>query len=900
MFPRITIRKGIPPLRIVYRAVAMIALILAASALLAGPDLDRVLDYMFMDQTTPYKNPPQQFSNQREILLTKDMTIGETFVTGTETDIVARVRVYLAPTDWQKGEGVELAIWDSPAKKTKVGSYTIAYEGRFSHYNKADWNINAQVKRNSSYYFEITYAGGGDGKVARVGVMNGSDGYKSGQGYLNGKETDFDICFETHARKAPDRIGNLKRMFARIDLDLPGLAEVKQAVQKEDFETAIAKLVAYFEGRRKPYDIISADDVPKRNPDFDTKEADSLMNAGFNDVDMEGYGARKIMKTAYLNTGDDKYAKRLNDWLIDWYVNRPAPSLSKIGGSGWDPNWASLSTGLRLGHYFVAYSGIHASPGFSNDGRLVYIVGLADHCNTLVQCGGDAGGNWSFTQNSSMLTFAMNFPEFKDTAIWQKTAIERLTATMKLDILPDGVETESAPSYQRMAYNPVASGVYDDLIVSRGLKTPFATRLKTILEKQAEYFMYLAMPNGVAPCLGDWGHEDQRRPILEDAKRFGRSDMLYVGSAGKSGRKPIELSKMYPYAGMVTMRSDWGDTGRAYDDGRYLILHGVHWGAHGHNDLNSINLYAYGRELLTDPGAYLYGSPEHDLLGRAKSHNLMTVDNEDQNRRARTAFKNWSTTPVADYLSSWVETPGVADYTREVFYVRSNGVPGARDYWVVRDAVDGTGTHALDQRWRFMLDCPLTVDQTSLTCSTGYDKGGNLAIMQVDPLRLKVEQTTTDTYPSRYSEISLAKMPTVVYSANAALPAAIDTVLFPFEGKAGPGKINVIEKSADGLASAFEIVQGKVTDLFVMQRSSAEKLLTAQKVSFDGERLYVRKVGGRVRSVLLVNGSKVSIDGKQILDLATSVAWIAVSFTADGTKAYEAPKSHWMGMQGRR
>jgi hypothetical protein len=217
-----------------------------------------------------------------------------------------------------------------------------------------------------------------------------------------------------------------------------------------------------------------------------------------------------------------------------------------------------------------------------------------------------------------------------------------------------------------------------------------------MLERQAEYFMYLPMPNGVTPLLGDWSHEQTRPDILTDAKRFKRSDMLYVGSAGKQGTKPKELSKLYPYAGIVTLRSDWGDTGRPYDNGRYLMLHGVHFGSHGHEDLNSITLYAYGRELLTDPGAYFYGTQEHYQLSLATSHSLMTIDGEDQNRNCDTGFKNWATTPVADYISSWLNGYSAGDHTREVFYIRSGNVPGAKDYWVIRDSAGGSGNHSIE------------------------------------------------------------------------------------------------------------------------------------------------------------------------------------------------------------
>ncbi|MDO8588742.1 MAG: heparinase II/III family protein [Armatimonadota bacterium] len=875
--------------------LAAFALSLAASSVCAGPPLDQILNYMFMDQSVPMKGPQLLFDVQKQIPLTKDSPIGQTFMTGPETTQVARVRAYLGPTgDWEQGEGAELTVWDSPEKKVKLGSDIVWYENRDFHYKQVEWDVKAPVKPNSAYYFEMTYAGSGDGQMGRVGLMDKTDAYPPGRGYLAGQPRDYDLCFQTHSRRAPDPIGNLKKMFARLDMDRPGLEEVKQAVEKDDFETAIAKTVQCFEARQEPSAIIRPEDVVNVNPEADTAEADSNMNATWRQVDMVGYGGRKLFLNAYQATGDEKYAKKLNDLLIEWYINSPPPSESRIGGCPWDDMWASLSAGLRLGHGFVAYSRMHTARSFTTDCRLAYIFSLADHCNTLVKYGGDAGGNWSFTQNSSMLTFSMNFPEFKESEVWRKTATDRLMEAIKKDILPDGVETESAPSYQRMAYNPLA-GVFDDLILRRGLRTPFAADLSNILERQAEYFMYFPMPNGVTPWLGDWGHENDRGGVLKDAERFNRDDMRFVATAGKKGKKPKELSKLYPYAGVVTLRSDWGDAGRPFDDARYLLIHGVHYGAHGHQDINGISgLYAYGRELLTDPGSHEYGSPEHFKLTTGPSHNLMTIDGEDQNRRGETAFRNWSTTPVADYLSSYAAAYKGGDYTREVVFARANGTPGIRDYWIVRDTAAGSGNHSLEQRWRFVLDTPMQVNTQSLTTRTAYDTGGNLAILQVDPSRLKVEETTTDTWGARAKTSEPpTKLPTVVYSANTLLPAVIDTVLLPFEGKRPPSfRVTSLEKSPNGLESAFKITQGHVEDLFVFKKAPGKKYLASEKVGFDGERIFVRRVNGKLRSVLLVNGAGLTVAGKQIIKSPKRLSWVAVSLDPTGTKAYassEAP-----------
>ncbi len=878
--------------RVMITICALVALVIGTARLAAGPELDRVLDYMFMDQSVPMRGPQLLFDVQREIKLTAETRIGQTFVTGPETARLARIRAYLAPTaDWTPGEGAELTLWDSPARTKRLASFVVTYEDRVFHFNQVEWDLNADVEPNTTYYFEITYAGSGDGKLGRVGVMNGRDAYRHGQGYLNGVEADFDICFQTHSRRAYDPIRNLKETFARFNLELPGLRKVKAAVEKGDFETAIEETVAYFEARKEPFAIINPSQVAKRDPNFDLTKANQMLEKDWRHVDMEGYEGRKILINAYNATGDDKYIKKLNDLLIDWYVHRPPPSKSKIGGHPWDDTWSSLSTGLRIGHGFVAYSWMSRSPAFSTDCRFVYIIGLADHCNTLVAYGADAGGNWAFTQNCAMLTFAMNFPEFKESTIWKKTAIERLAASIKRDILPDGVETESAPSYQRMAYNPLATSVYDELIVKRGLKTPFAKELRQILERQAEYFMYIAMPNGVTPYLGDWAHENQRAAILADAKRFNRKDMLYVATAGKDGIKPKEISKLYPCAGIVTMRSDWGDKGRPFENARYLMLHGVHFGAHGHQDLNGIaGLYAYGRELLYDPGSHIYGSPEHFKLTTASSHNLMTIDGEDQNRNSKAEFKNWCTTPIADYISSWVDAYKGGDYTREIFYIRTDGEPGVLDYWLVRDTANGSGEHSLEQRWRFVYETPVETDERTLVTKTTHQSGGNLAILQIAPANMTLQRTTTDVWLWR-NELDTApcQIPTVNYVVRRQLPGAIDTLLIPFEGQEMPMFLTrTLERSSDGLDTVFTVTHGGVEDTFVYQRAPARKDIRECGISFNGERLFVRRVEGKLKSALLVNGSELVVDGKHVISAAKPLSWVAITFEGAKIKAYSS------------
>ncbi|MGQ9455063.1 MAG: hypothetical protein ACUVRS_09100 [Armatimonadota bacterium] len=111
------------------------------------------------------------------------------------------------------------------------------------------------------------------------------------------------------------------------------------------------------------------------------------------------------------------------------------------------------------------------------------------------------------------------------------------------------------------------------------------------------------------------------------------------------------------------------------------------------------------------------------------------------------------------------------------------------------------------------------------------------------------------------------------------LPAAIDTILFPFKDQTSPSpQLMVLETSSDGLESVFKLVQGYVEDVFVFRRTPGLKDIQSEGISFDGERLFVRRVDGILRSVILVNGKQLTLGGQQIFSSAERQPWFAESW----------------------
>jgi len=155
----------------------------------------------------------------------------------------------------------------------------------------------------------------------------------------------------------------------------------------------------------------------------------------------------------------------------------------------------------------------------------------------------------------------------------------------------------------------------------------------------------------------------------------------------------------------------------------------------------------------------------------------------------------------------------------------------------------------------------------------------NLAIMQVTPSRLTVDQTTIKSWRPDGNQAPPRELPTIIYTANAALPASIDTILFPYDGQPMPAaQMQTLETSTNGNESVFTLTQGNVVDLFAFRASVGNKTISGQNVTFNGERLFLRRVNGVAKSAILINGTKLTVDGQQVTDLPSPQPYTTVTF----------------------
>ena len=177
--------------------------------------------------------------------------------------------------------------------------------------------------------------------------MDKADAYAPGQGYLNGEKADFDLCFQIHS-KIEVRPGRQPQEDVRA-------ARSRQAGARRGegggWQRGLRDRHSQDRGllrgaHRSRFAIIRPEDVVKPRPERvhrTGRRADERRPGAT--WTWRASGRRRYSVGAYLATGDDKYAKKLNDLMIEWMVGWPLPGQTNIGGTGWDGMHASLSVG---------------------------------------------------------------------------------------------------------------------------------------------------------------------------------------------------------------------------------------------------------------------------------------------------------------------------------------------------------------------------------------------------------------------------------------------------------------------------------------------------------------------------------------------------------------------------
>lgn len=345
---------------------------------------------------------------------------------------------------------------------------------------------------------------------------------------------------------------------------------------------------------------------------------------------------------SYWYTNDKKYLNKWKELVLDWINKNPVE---------YGPNWkCAMDVSIRAVNWIIGYFFFEdrLDHDFKKEFyKILYLHGLFIK-NNLEWF--PVKGNHYLSDIVGLIYIGLFFNE-KD---WIDFGIEELKNEMKNQILEDGVDFEKSISYHRLVTELFLSAT--NLLLKNGIKTPDWFMKK--LEKMIEFVMYYMKPNGLAPLIGD--NDDGRLYIFA---KNDINDHRYLLSTGACLFRNKLFKKYSNYFNEETLwllglngyrifknikKTKKEIASKAFKEGGFYIirnsedlmiircgstgLNGL--GSHNHNDQLSYELNINKKDILVDPGAYIYTADptSRNLFRSTGMHNTIRIDREEQNR----------------------------------------------------------------------------------------------------------------------------------------------------------------------------------------------------------------------------------------------------------------------------
>lgn len=478
-------------------------------------------------------------------------------------------------------------------------------------------------------------------------------------------------------------------------------------------------------------------------------------------------------------------------------------------------------------------------------------------------------GNASRTIQFGWLLCNTYYPEISQPG-WWKLNTERQASNVRGSLGPDGSYCEATTGYVRGTMVAMQESI--DLVKrARGILLPSAEPYGQL----AEYYMNMTTPAGTLYNWGPGGRLNVRSYVLEAGETLENPYLIYFGSKGERGSKPLYDSKLYPFGKTFTMRTSWTD-----ENGLGAFFNARVGGGHSCPDDLNLDIFAYGRYLLADPGPGSYNSTDPASAwqsGTTIAHNTIVIDGNNQSRNGKSDI--WAVAnPVFDYVGAWVESygEGVRVY-RRVLFVRPS-------YWIVSDYIRAApGAHTYDQAWHPDLDSNPETDVVTQRVQTHFAGTANVQLVTADPAEARANIL------DGWMEGRKAKYVTFRKSGVTG-DTTFDTVIYPT--KAGESTAVTVERltvkgpggemaKTNATALKIEIGKGR-TGYYCHSYLEKPEPVEFGGFTFDGEMAYVEQdAKGAVTYAALRKGRSLQQGGKKLVQANAPLETLGVRAEGD-------------------
>lgn len=549
-----------------------------------------------------------------------------------------------------------------------------------------------------------------------------------------------------------------KEAFALLNLDYPGLEQVKEAYGRGNWKKAAQALLDYF--RQRAGVVYPALDLNKVTlSPTERKWADEALEHTFfvhtgyqpsfnygKDIDWKYWPVRDNelrwqlhrhkwfipMGKAYRVTGDEKYAREWVLQYVDWIRKNPLvkinPDLYELADvdsvKGEVENvrfaWRPLETGIRLkdqiDQFLLLLPSRYFTPAFLTE----FLVNYHKHA-VHVQENYSAEGNHLLFEAQYVLNAGIFFPEFAEASRWRQSGIDVLNREIRKQVYADGGQYELDLGYHAAAIDIFSQAL--SMADANGFREDFPDSYVETIHQMMHFYLNTLFPDYTVPCFSD-GRRSAPYSFVKSFKRWSAQfpddeQLRYFATQGKEGRCPIHLSYASPVTGFFTLRNGWKE------DATVMVLKAGPKGEwHCQPDNGTFELWSGGKNLFPDSGCYVFGGDEEvwkqrNWFRQTAVHNTLTLDNRNL-ETTQSVTRLWKAEGDTRILVT--ENPGYSGllHRRSVFFVRGS-------YFVLVDEAIGPATGTVNLHYQ-LCDGAVEVSREQNRLTTHYDGESNVRL----------------------------------------------------------------------------------------------------------------------------------------------------------------------------
>lgn len=585
--------------------------------------------------------------------------------------------------------------------------------------------------------------------------------------------TDDEELYRNSGKNSADEESTLPNekieatLFEALNLDYPGLEQVKAWYETKNYYSAAKALLDYYKGRTNIVNpnvslmnpTITADqqlfadyalnkyrfyvntnyyeDKDKKQP-WSLQNEDKSINWSFKPVGADDEYQKQLHRhnwmpfqgKAYRVTNDEKYINSWKEVYTDWIKQNPKPETPNT------TTWWQLQVSTRIMGQTELFEYFKLSPNFTPEWISFFLAHFAEHADYLAAHRYNDENNILLSQATALVFAGTLFPEFKNASKWQETGCNILNEQTKKQFLADGMLGDLSLHYH--------IGILDEFYNLRKLillnKLPenmLSPEIDGIIEKAAELVMHFTYPNYFITnknenCTSAFNDSWMKtRSILNKnfikyAEMFpANQELRYMATSGAEGNRPDTNIKSFETSGHYVLRNGWGKESTMLIHSNNYSTAKIDVWSHNQPDNGTFELYHNGRNFFPDSGVCSYvgdaaANKLRNWFRQTVAHNTLTLNDKNITTTQGKLLKKEEA--ATELIVS--ENQGYADFKhrRSIFFVN-------KKFFVLVDEGIGSATGTANLYFHLgEKDNPVALDNTDKGAHTNFDDGNNLLV----------------------------------------------------------------------------------------------------------------------------------------------------------------------------